>query len=368
MPRTPSNRRRNSTNWLVRQYRRRPKPLWMVITLHILTLGVALCLYSLPHHVFPEQDTALGITSSRTAASVSSDATPTPIPSAAPATTAPALMPDASESPAPTQTPAPTDAVGSFRVKFADKFVSGGAQTTDLTYVSSNINVTFSTHRYGNANVNIADVYVADISCLTTAFGTDRYGRGSAYSEHPTEIAARHHGIATLSGDYCGARSEGVVIRNGTLYRDKKISRDVAVLYWDGTMRVFSPGEFDTKTEMNNGAYQAWNFGPMLLDADGQVMTKFNSDVNPRNPRSIFGYYEPGHYCLIMVEGRSSESKGLTLSECSQMAYDMGLRAAYNLDGGQSSSLVKGSTLYGTPYKGGRNVSDVIMVVDSVMN
>lgn len=371
MPRTPSNRRKGGAGWLKRQFGQRPKPLWMVITFHILALAVALNLYALPHHVFPRQEAAIGITSSRAAAPAMADvSTPSPEPSIA--AQAPSelngLLPAASESPSPTLTPAPTDAVGSFRVKFADKFTSGDVQTTDLTYASANISVSFSTQRYGDSNINIADIYVSDISCLCTAFGTDRYGRGSAYAEHPTEIAQRYHSVATLSGDYYGARSDGVVIRNGTLYRDNKVSRDVCVLYWDGTMKVFSPGDFDAQTEMNNGAYQAWNFGPMLLDPDGQVMTEFNSDVNPKNPRSILGYYEPGHYCFIMVEGRSDNSEGLTLKSCSQMAADMGLAAAYNLDGGQSASLVKAGTVYGTPYKGGRHVSDVIMVLDSVMN
>lgn len=369
MPRIPSNRRKRGAGWLKRQFRQRPKPLWMVIVLHILTLGVALNLYSLPHHVFPRQQAALGITSSRSAVTAMSNQTPSPSASQAPSEPN-GLIPNASDSPtlAPTAVPEPADAVGSFRIKFADKFTSGDVQTTDLTYVSANVNVSFSTQRYGDSNVNIADIYIADISCLRTAFGTDRYGRGSSYAEHPVEIAQRYRSIATLSGDYYGAREDGVVIRNGTLYRDNKISRDVCVLYWDGTMKNFSPSDFNAEAEINNGAYQAWNFGPMLLDPDGQAMTEFNSDVNPKNPRSILGYYEPGHYCFIMVEGRSDESDGLTLKQCSQMASAMGLTAAYNLDGGQSSTLVKAGAVYGTPYKGGRNVSDVIMVLDSVTN
>lgn len=346
--------------------RQRLKPLWMVVGLHILSLGVALLLYAIPHHVIPKQDEALNRVSSRNAVSAMNDAAqPTPEISASPMASIPPLGLEAT-TPEPTvsPTPEPQDATGSFRIKFADKFTSGEPQITENQYISANINVTFSTHRYGNSNVNIADVYVADISCIANGFGTGTYGRGSSYAEMPVEIARRYGSIATLSGDYCGGRSEGVVLRDGVLYRDKKISRDVGVLYWDGTMKVFSPGEFDTDTEINNGAYQVWNFGPMLLDQNGQTMTSFNSDVKPRNPRSIIGYFEPGHYCLIFVEGRSKESSGLTLSECSEMVAAMGLKAAYNLDGGQTAALVKAGALYGTPYKGGRHVSDAIIILD----
>lgn len=59
-------------------------------------------------------------------------------------------------------------------------------------------------------------------------------------------------------------------LRNGVLYRDEpNLKRDVGVIYWDGTMECFGPKEFDVHAEMERGAYQVWNFGPMLLDADG---------------------------------------------------------------------------------------------------
>ncbi len=341
-------RRQGGENWFARQWKMRPKPAWMVITAHVLVLTAALLLYAVPHHVRPRQEAAIGLTSSRSVAQ----------PTATPEPAQPAATPE----PAATQTL--VDGVGEFRVKFADKFTTGAVEQTENSYRSANVNVTFSTLRHKDANVNIADIYVADISCLTNAFGKDTFGRGSRYAEHPTTIAARYNAVATLSGDYYGGRSDGVVIRNGTLYRDENVTRDVCVLYWDGTMKCFSPSEFNAEREMANGAYQAWNFGPMLLTADGLNMETFNSDVTSKHPRSIIGYYEPGHYCLIMVDGRSDESEGLNMEYCSILAYTLGLKQAYNLDGGESATLVKGNTVFGVPYKGGRNISDVIMIVD----
>ena len=364
----------------------RPRPMWTVIAAHVLALGAALVLYSVPHHVIPRQEAAIGLTSSRTAMSASvadaPEVTPTaavPAQSPAPETPFPAegqaepspsaegqaeAQPSAEALPSVPPTPAPTDGVGQFRVKFADRFTSGAVEITDDTYRSANICVSFSSFRYDDSDVHVADIYVADISNFITVFGTDRYGRGGSYTEKPLAMAQRWNGVATLSGDYYGARSDGVVIRNGTLYRETKISRDVCVLYWDGSVKTFSPGDFDAETELANGAYQAWNFGPMLLDEFGQAMTKFNTDVGPKNPRSIFGYYEPGHYCFIMVDGRSDESDGLTMTSCSEMVSRAGLTAAYNLDGGQSAAMVKGDEIYGVPYRGGRSVSDVLMIVD----
>ncbi len=380
MARSGSNRKKRINS------NRGPRPSWQLVLLHILALGICLVVYAVPHHVIPAQQESIGLTSTRASANTATNAEITAEAQTVEATATP--EPTAEETAAedsasdtadtteeaetvvyataePTATPEPTDDVGEFRIKFADMFTDGEVEMTDLTYKSANINVTFSSARYEDSNINIADIYIADISNLVTAFGNDTYGRGSKYTEMPEDFAEWLGSVALLSGDYYGGRADGVVIRNGTLYRNEDITRDICVLYWDGTMKCFSPSEFDAETELANGAYQAWNFGPMLLDADGAVMTSFNSDVNPRNPRSIIGYFEPGHYCFIMVEGRSDDSSGLTLAQCSQMVYEMGLTTAYNLDGGQTAALVKGTSLYGTPYKGGRAVSDVIAILDT---
>ncbi len=357
-------------NWLAAQLRKRPRPLWMVFSLHLTALVAALLLYALPHHVSPMQQEAIGIRSSRDAVrAMSSTAVPSNRPTHSPDEAAmlgrPA-DPGASVTPAPTATPtpAPTDGVGEFRIKFADKFTSGAVETTANSYKSANISVSFSTVRYGEANVNVADIYVADISNFITVFGRDKYYSGTRYSEMVTDYAARCNGIATLSGDYYGARDGGVVIRNGTLYRDNKLTRDVCVLYWDGSVKTFSPSEFNAEAEMVNGAYQCWNFGPLLLDENGAPAETFNTDVDGRHPRSIFGYYEPGHYCFIMVDGRSSESRGLSIKDCAAMCAKAGLKQAFNLDGGETAVMAKGTEVYGVPYKGGRKVSDVLMIVD----
>lgn len=341
-------------NWLTRQWRRRPKPLWVVVALHVLALGVALILYVLPHHVIPRQGVAVGITSSRSdmrpseeAQTVMAQATPEPT----------------AEPVAATEVPALSEPVGSFRLKFADKF-SETVSITENTYIGPNVNVSFSSSRYGSADYHVADVYIADITCLRSAFAKETYGSG--YAEQPVTIAKRYGSVACINGDYYGARDGGVVIRNGTLYRNDRNINDMCVIYWDGTMKTFEPHEFDAETEMANGAYQAWCFGPKLLQ-NGETMDDFNSDVVRSNPRSAIGYFEPGHYCLVMVEGRSNTSSGLTMTELSQLMKDLGCTVAYNLDGGKSSELVKGTVVVGNPYDGGRSVSDVIMVIDSVV-
>ena len=117
--------------------------------------------------------------------------------------------------------------------------------------------------------------------------------------------------------------------------------------------------------------WQVFLFGPSLLDEEGKAIGDFTSNVRPANPRSVIGYYEPGHYCFVQVDGRGvasalserHNSRGLTMEQLSLLMQDLGCAAAYNLDGGQSvCSGSPGASC--PPYKNGRKVDDVVCIID----
>jgi len=177
------------------------------------------------------------------------------------------------------------------------------------------------------------------------------------------DMAVENDAVAAINGDYYGVESSGVVIRNGVLYRDDA-NADVLVLYEDGTMKAFSANEFDANMEMKNGAYQAWNFGPVLVE-DGTAKTSFSSRISAANPRTAIGYVEPGHYVFVTVDGRQEGySSGMTLKELASVMKKFGCQVAYNLDGGQTSTMTFGDEIANQPYKGGRLTSDIIYISD----
>ena len=359
-----------------------PWALWKLILSDVLALGLALLVFALFHHVIPRQEQAVG-TVSRRVSSVAEMPAASPLPTQiAPTETAAPIVLEAdglpvpaesaaTPAPTPTPTPVPTpsptpDPVGYFGTKFADKFTDGKVVRTKNSYQSANLNITLKELRKFDTDIYVADVYVKDITCLRSAFAKDKYGR--AYTEWPTEIAERLGAVLTINGDFYGGRSNGIVIRNGTLYReDDNPKRDVAVLYWDGTMECFSPWQFDLEQAMERGAYQAWNFGPMLLDDAGEALTEFNSSVEKENPRAVIGYYEPGHYCLIAVDGRNDRSDGITLKDLAALCSGLGLKQAYNLDGGATTAMVRGTDRVNRVASGGRACSDFIVLMDDIV-
>ena len=372
--------------WLSAQFRARPMPLWLLCACHVLALGIALVLYALPHHVIPHGETAVGVVSTREDSARTGQPAATAeapgdadAPDSPPeATGTPDETPDESVPAAVSTQPAEDEAklealfgvaaVGNFRKTFGDRFTAGEVERTENSYRSANVCVTIENRFIDemDASVYVADIYVADISSLMTAFSQDTYGRG--YTEWVTDIAGRYDSVVTMNGDYYGSRSTGVIIRNGELYRDNKHKGDICVLYWDGHMETFKSSRFNTLNEMDRGAYQSWSFGPSLLDESGKPLDDFNCDnyLRNRHPRSAIGYFEPGHYCFVVVDGRSDDSKGSTLTDLATILSRLGCKVGYNLDGGQTSLLAAGDTLVNHPSQGGRDSSDYIMIVDRV--
>ena len=209
----------------------------------------------------------------------------------------------------------------------------------------------------------VADVKVSNIAYLRTGFASGEYGKN--IRESVLDMANDYNAILAMSGDYYGNSDASVVIRNGVLYRDDIIGTDICVLFTDGTMKTYSPDEFNVQEVIAAGAWQAWNFGPSLLDDNGNVPSSFNttSYLNSENPRAAIGYIEPGHYIFVTVDGRNEGySRGGTLSELAGIMASLDCKVAYNLDGGKSSAMVYDGEYVNQPADGGRTISDIIYI------
>lgn len=204
--------------------------------------------------------------------------------------------------------------------------------SNDTSYKSNNISVEINSYNEDGIIYHVADVYIKNIESFQTVFADDTYGKG--YTEWITNIDKRSNSIITINGDFYGLTNKGIVIRNGVLYRSTKSSSDVLVLYKNGVLKTYGKDEYDVDKLIENSAYQTWSFGPELLDDEGHALTKFNSTVTPKNPRTAIGYIGIGHYIFVTVEGRSNTSSGMTLKELADLFEKLGCTSAYNLDGG----------------------------------
>ena len=133
-------------------------------------------------------------------------------------------------------------------------------------------------------------------------------------------------------------------------------------------MDIYQPGQVDLQQLVDRGAYQSWIFGPSLLDESGKAKSTFLTwdYIRESHPRTAIGYYEPGHYCLLLVDGRQDSSRGMFLDEMAKVFEDLGCKAAYNLDGGHCSFMTMKNQVANHPYKPEHEVEDGIFITEGL--
>lgn len=261
-----------------------------------------------------------------------------------------------------TDVPSPTPDMKNWREKFADKFTDGEVVKTENSYQSANVNVSIERVEKDGTVYFVADIYLADIKYFKTAFGQNELGK----NEFIHHNLSNNNGIVGINGDNC-RDNPCLIIRNGVYYDWHSSSTfDTLVMYNDGSMETISGPDVDFEAIKAEAPYQVWGFGPMLLDSTGQPMSDFNSTVaGSKNPRTAIGYYEPGHYCFVAVDGRRADySEGFTMEELSQLMFELGCKKAFNLDGGGSTQMAYMDEYVNIPSKD-RTVNDMIYISDS---
>ena len=169
-----------------------------------------------------------------------------------------------SVSPTPSPTPEPTPLVidnGMWGEKFEDRFSSVFPIKTENSYVSHDISVTIDSVLTGEVAYYVADIYIRNLDNFQTAFANGEYRKGT---DETLDMATENNAIIAISGDYCTARDNGIVIRNGEFYRDS-IYKDVLIMYNDGSMETFSPDDSITMPSRRAGFIRAGPSGPSCL-------------------------------------------------------------------------------------------------------
>ena len=255
------------------------------------------------------------------------------------------------------------------KLPFYEKYSSFFTESAELeenSYSSPDLSirireVTDSEHGSQVFHAFIADVYAASVENLQAGFPV---GHQTAEAE---VIAIDGGAILAVNGDFYTNINKGFLVRNGTVLQSVEGTADLCVLYPDGSVKTFGPGEYSAEGILNQNPWQVWSFGPALLEKDGSPKTDFNTSsvIYNRNPRTAFGYYEPGHYCFVVIDGRAAGySDGASIRTLAKFMADLGCKAAYNLDGGASSVMVFDGRVINYPSGGGRKLSDMVMICE----
>ena len=231
--------------------------------------------------------------------------------------------------------------------------------STENSYSDENISITIQELREYDSTVYVADVVLSSPEYLQTALANSVYGRN--VTAKTSSIAQTANAILAINGDYYGARESGYVIRNGVLYRSKanKNAEDL-VIYRDGSFEIIQESEISAQSLLDAGAWNVLSFGPALL-IDGELAVGANDEVGramASNPRTAIGIIDPLHYVFVVSDGRTKSSEGLSLQELAKIMQELGVKTAYNLDGGGSSTMVFQGKVINNPTTNGKRVSE----------
>lgn len=236
---------------------------------------------------------------------------------------------------------------------------------TATSYTDENIQIAIDEQVVNDTTVYVVDIQVSDASYLKTALAQNTYGRN--IKEATSTIAKDNQAILAINGDFYGFRSSGYVIRNGNLYRQSgEEGQEDLVIDENGDFSIVDEYDVSAQELLDSGVQQVLSFGPTLVE-NGEIVVDTSAEVGQSmssNPRTAIGQVAENHYVIVVSDGRTDESVGLSLYQLAEVLQQAGAKTAYNLDGGGSSTLYFNGNVINTPVGGQgsseRSVSDIV--------
>ena len=187
--------------------------------------------------------------------------------------------------------------------------------------------------------------------------------------------ARRHNAFAAINGSFfdmqmhnpiCYLRIDGNELGINTPQPSDSIHRkyyQYGTLLLDKGRPVFVVPDSARLAERNLQATDVMTAGPMLVRDGALVQMRTDKTfVTNRHNRTAVGLRADGTILLVVVDGRTRQSEGLSLLDFSRLLRYLGCRQALNLDGGGSTTMYvrgyKNGGLVNHPSDNGRYDSD----------
>lgn len=264
---------------------------------------------------------------------------------------------------------------GPLPIDFTPGMKPDAALFTADSYEDPSISVKIETGRMDKCDFWVATIKIADASQLRTRSAG---GFDSTSEMKGTAMATENNAVVAINGDYYCFTEQGLIIREGQLYRNiLQGDRDVLLIDEDGDFHTYVlPNQDEVPTETVDGKkiIQAFYFGPVLV-SNGEVNPKV--DVN-RTTHSVMAATEkrqrmaicqvgPLEYKLVCCAAPARGSYGMTLQQFASLVAQQGVQTAYNLDGGDSCMLIfNGEKINDVRNKSTRKIVDIIYFATAI--
>ncbi len=241
------------------------------------------------------------------------------------------------------------------------------AKFTDTGYEDESITVKLETQENSGVVWRIAYVTISDASQLRTATaGTLLSNRVALVSS----MAEKNEAVIAINADFMSNNptKTSFEYRMGEKVRAKyNRTKDLLITDEQGDLHIFTAEsqkegvaqlQADGHTIVN-----AFTFGPALVINEERqtIPEKYGYNPKGREPRMAIGQMDKLSYVLVLAEGRTKDSQGVTLQELADFMFDLGCAQAFNLDGGNSATMVfNGGYYQDKTKKNERSQSDIL--------
>ena len=242
------------------------------------------------------------------------------------------------------------------------------ANYTDSGYRDESIIVSLEQLREYDSDVFVAYVKIATPSQIRTAIAGTKLS--STRTNHTTTICDNYNGIVAINGDFYSDPnvSGGYIVRQCEVYREKASANlDLLVIDELGDFHILPRGKESQQNSLDaiKSAHQIVNcffFGPALV-VDGvqaEMPEKYAFAPGAKNPRAGIAQLDVLTSALVVVNGRTDASAGVTMEEFASIMTKIGAKQAYNLDGGNSATLAFRGQVYNDKPQDERAVADIV--------
>ena len=232
-----------------------------------------------------------------------------------------------------------------------------------MSYHDDSLDIQLHKFHVYNADVTVAFVQIADPDQLRTQQAKPYPSKTTARID---VIAKPVKAVFAVNADWFTYRNDGIVYRNGELLRDREIPEDDGlVIDANGDLHIIRPMTRAEYDKLTVPVMHSFSFGPALV-MNGELQDIGDRKVTYRQ-RMAIGQIDELCYVFVCADGTNEDDgEGLSVPELAQLMYDLGAHTAYNLDGGQSASMLMGSTKVNGQPKTMRAIGDIIYFVTAI--
>ena len=234
----------------------------------------------------------------------------------------------------------------SLPIDFSAGMTPNPACFTEDGYSDDSITVQLETREENGVVWRLAFVKSKDASQFRTGIAGTKVT--SSRVALPSAMAEKYNAVIAISGDYYANDPAKTTYeyRMGQKIRNKRNrKKDILIIDTNGDFHLFVKSDEAAMKEFDKSGLEilhAFTFGPALVQ-DGTLLEmdeSYGYNPNGKEPRMAIGQLDKLSYVLVLAEGRTEDSQGVTHQELADFMFDIGCMNAFNLDGGNTATMV----------------------------